>query len=136
VMSCGDNFLIKSLNALLRASPPVAGVEWVCGMFVLVVVNLNSDDYSDREIDIFSANQIPAFWTKLTPPSDVSSDKNSDVNWYFFMSNYEKTPSDSWDDARGWSCVWCACSIDWVLQHVLINGRLPISAHTWFPMRV
>jgi hypothetical protein len=26
-----------------------------------VVVNLNSDDYSDREIDIFSANQIPAF---------------------------------------------------------------------------
>jgi hypothetical protein len=27
----------------------------------LVVVNLNSDDYSDREIDIFSANQIPAF---------------------------------------------------------------------------
>jgi hypothetical protein len=30
-------------------------------MFVLVVVNLNSDDYSDREIDIFSANQIPAF---------------------------------------------------------------------------
>jgi hypothetical protein len=30
VMSCGDNFLIKSLSALLRASPPVAGVEWVC----------------------------------------------------------------------------------------------------------
>lgn len=28
---------------------------------ILVVVNLNSDDYSDREIDIFSANQIPAF---------------------------------------------------------------------------
>jgi hypothetical protein len=27
----------------------------------IVVVNLNSDDYSDREIDIFSANQIPAF---------------------------------------------------------------------------
>jgi hypothetical protein len=27
VMSCGDNFLIKSLNALLQASPPVAGVE-------------------------------------------------------------------------------------------------------------
>jgi hypothetical protein len=27
VMSCGDNFLIKSLSALLRASPPVAGVE-------------------------------------------------------------------------------------------------------------
>jgi hypothetical protein len=58
----------------------------------IVVVNLNSDDYSDREIDIFSANQIPAFWTKLTPPSDVSSEKNSDVNLYFFMSNYEKTP--------------------------------------------
>jgi hypothetical protein len=29
--------------------------------FLIVVVNLNSDDYSDREIDIFSANQIPAF---------------------------------------------------------------------------
>ena len=27
VMSCGDNFLIKSLNTLLRASLPVAGVE-------------------------------------------------------------------------------------------------------------
>jgi hypothetical protein len=109
-----------------------------------VVVNLNSDDYSDREIDIFSANQIPAFWTKLTPPSDMSSDKNSDINWYFFMSNCEKTPSDRNDDvgrclphnSRRRSCIWCACSIDSVLQHVLINGRLPISAHTWFPMRV
>jgi hypothetical protein len=30
VMSCGDNFLIKSLNALLQASPPVAEVKWVC----------------------------------------------------------------------------------------------------------
>jgi hypothetical protein len=27
VMSCGDNFLIKSLNALLQASPPVAEVK-------------------------------------------------------------------------------------------------------------
>jgi hypothetical protein len=50
----------------------------------LEVVKLNSDDYSDRDIDIFPANQIPAFWTKLNTPSDVSSDKNSDVNWYFF----------------------------------------------------
>jgi hypothetical protein len=38
VMSCGDNFLIKSLNALLRASPPVAGVEWVCCMFVFNLI--------------------------------------------------------------------------------------------------
>jgi hypothetical protein len=30
VTSCGDNFLIKSLSALLRASPPVAGVKRVC----------------------------------------------------------------------------------------------------------
>jgi hypothetical protein len=30
-------------------------------IYTIVVVNLNSDDFSDREIDIFSANQIPAF---------------------------------------------------------------------------
>jgi hypothetical protein len=30
-------------------------------VYTVVVVNLNSDDYSDREIDIFAANQIPAF---------------------------------------------------------------------------
>jgi hypothetical protein len=35
--------------------------EGECGSEMIVVVNLNSDDYSDHEIDIFAANQIPAF---------------------------------------------------------------------------
>jgi hypothetical protein len=67
-----------------------------------VVVNLNSDDYSDQEIDIFQPIKSLHFEPNWPPPLDVSSDKNSGINWYFFISNYEKHPLTgmmTWDNA-------------------------------------